>query len=76
MPPRPVWTRRTEAIGLVLRGRTTRTAGPIAGIVGSVVSLVNQGGIYARYWALQAGASDSPLARSGAAATSRGSTPP
>ena len=43
MPARPVWTRRTEAIGLVLRGRTTRMAGPIAAVVGSVVSLVNQG---------------------------------
>lgn len=39
----PVWTRRTEAVGLILRGRTARTAGPIAGIVGTVLSVVNQG---------------------------------
>jgi hypothetical protein len=40
-----VWTRRTEAVGLVLRGRTARTAGPIAAVVGTVVSLVNQGDV-------------------------------
>lgn len=40
-----VWTRPAEAIGLVLRGRTARTAGPIAAIVGSVLSVVNQAGV-------------------------------
>jgi hypothetical protein len=38
----PVWTTRIEAIGLILRGRTARTAGPIAAIVGTVLSVVNQ----------------------------------
>jgi hypothetical protein len=41
----PVWTTRFEAVGLVLRGRTARTAGPIAAIVGSVLSVVNQGDV-------------------------------
>jgi hypothetical protein len=41
----PVWTRRAEAVGLVLRGQTLRTAGPIAVVVGTVVSLVNQGDV-------------------------------
>ncbi|MFL6145023.1 MAG: nitrate/nitrite transporter NrtS [Labedaea sp.] len=41
----PVWTARHEAIGLILRGRTARTAGPIAAIVGTVLSIVNQGGV-------------------------------
>lgn len=41
----PVWTNRAEAIGLVLRGRTVRTAGPIALVVGTIVSLVNQGDV-------------------------------
>ena len=34
-----------EAVVLVLRGQTLRTAGPIALIVGTVVSLVNQGDV-------------------------------
>lgn len=38
----PVWTTRFEAIGLIVRGRTARTAGPIALIVGTVLSVVNQ----------------------------------
>ncbi|HET9144188.1 nitrate/nitrite transporter NrtS [Actinophytocola sp.] len=37
-----VWTTRIEAVGLILRGRTVRTAGPIALIVGTVLSVVNQ----------------------------------
>jgi hypothetical protein len=40
---RVVWTRTGEAVGLILRGRTARTAGPIAAIVGTVLSVVNQG---------------------------------
>lgn len=36
------WTRPVEAVGLILRGRTARTAGPIALIVGTVLSVVNQ----------------------------------
>lgn len=42
---RPVWARPIEAIGLILRGRTARTAGPIAAIVGTVLSAVNQGDV-------------------------------
>lgn len=38
----PVWTTRLEAVVLILRGRTARTAGPIAVIVGTVLSMVNQ----------------------------------
>ncbi len=38
----PVWTTRLEAVRVILRGGTARTAGPIAAIVGTVVSLVNQ----------------------------------
>jgi hypothetical protein len=41
----PVWTLRREAVGLILRGRTAHIAGPIASIVGTVLSLVNQGEI-------------------------------
>lgn len=41
----PVWTRRLEAVALVLRGRTLRTGGPIAAIVGTVLSVVNQGDV-------------------------------
>lgn len=41
----PVWTHRAEAVRLVLRGRTVRTAGPIALVVGTVVSVVNQGDV-------------------------------
>lgn len=43
MAAQVLWTRRAEAITLILRGRTARTAGPIAAVVGTVVSLVNQG---------------------------------
>jgi hypothetical protein len=41
----PVWVRPVDAIGLVLRGRTAHTAGPIAAVVGTVLSLVNQGDV-------------------------------
>ncbi len=39
------WTRPGEAIGLVLRGHTARTAVPVAAIVGTVLSVVNQGAV-------------------------------
>jgi hypothetical protein len=39
---RPVWTRPIEAVGLVLRGRTARVAVPVAAVVGTVISVVNQ----------------------------------
>lgn len=42
---RPVWTRPTEAVGLVLRGRTARVAVPVAATVGTIISLVNQGDV-------------------------------
>ncbi len=34
-----------EVVGLIPRGRTARTAPPIAGIVGMVLSVVNQGDV-------------------------------
>jgi hypothetical protein len=40
-----VWTRRAEAVGLVLRGRTARVAMPVAAVVGTVISAVNQGDV-------------------------------
>lgn len=43
--PRPVWSRKVEAIGLVLRGRTARVAVPVAAVVGTVISVVNQAGV-------------------------------
>ncbi|MBB2497677.1 class I SAM-dependent methyltransferase [Amycolatopsis echigonensis] len=43
MCPRCSWTRPGEAALLVLRGRTARTAFPVALVVGTVLSLVNQG---------------------------------
>lgn len=42
---RPVWTRPIEAAGLVLRGRTARVAVPVAAVVGTVISVVNQGDV-------------------------------
>lgn len=41
-PMRPVWSRRTEAAVLVLRGRTAHVAAPVAAVVGTVISVVNQ----------------------------------
>jgi hypothetical protein len=38
-----VWTRPIEAVVLVLRGRTARIAVPVAAVVGTVISMVNQG---------------------------------
>jgi hypothetical protein len=42
---RPVWTRPLEAVALVLRGRTARVAVPVAAVVGTVISMVNQGDV-------------------------------
>jgi hypothetical protein len=39
------WTRPIEAVGLFLRGHTVRTACPTALVVGSVLSMVNQGAV-------------------------------
>jgi hypothetical protein len=38
----PSWTTPTEAFGLFCRGVTFRTAAPVAVLVGTVLSLVNQ----------------------------------
>ena len=38
----PSWTTPRQALGLFCRGATLRTAAPIAIIVGTVLSLVNQ----------------------------------
>ncbi|MPZ83188.1 MAG: methyltransferase domain-containing protein [Actinophytocola sp.] len=37
------WTRPSQAVLLVARGRTARTGFPVAAVVGTVLSLVNQG---------------------------------
>ena len=37
------WANLAEACGLVMRGRTARTALPVALLVGTVLSLVNEG---------------------------------
>lgn len=39
------WTRPIEGIGLFLRGHTVRTASPVAVVVGTVLSAVNQGAV-------------------------------
>jgi hypothetical protein len=41
----PPWTHRREALGLFLSGVTVRAAAPVALVVGSVLSAVNQGGV-------------------------------
>jgi SAM-dependent methyltransferase len=41
--PRCSWTRPSQAILLVARGRTARRAFPVTAVVGTVLSLVNQG---------------------------------
>jgi hypothetical protein len=42
-PEAVTWTRPTEAVVLCLRGVTVRTAAPVALIVGTILSLINQG---------------------------------
>lgn len=39
------WSRPVEAATLFLRGRTARTAAPVAVVVGTVLSAVNQGDV-------------------------------
>lgn len=41
----PPWTRRRDALRLFLRGVTVRAAAPVALVVGSLLSAVNQGGV-------------------------------
>jgi hypothetical protein len=43
--PQCSWTQPGQAAQLVLRGRTGRTALPVAAVVGTVLSLVNQGAV-------------------------------
>lgn len=45
--PRCSWARPREALLLVLRGRTVKKALPAAAVVGTVLSLVNQGAVIA-----------------------------
>lgn len=45
--PDRTWSRPREAVAMLVRGATLRTAGPTALIVGTVLSLVNQGGVIA-----------------------------
>ena len=39
------WSRPSQAVSLFLRGRTARTATPVAIVVGTVLSAVNQGDV-------------------------------
>lgn len=39
------WSQPGEAVRLLLRGRTARTAAPIAAVVGTLLSAINQGGV-------------------------------
>ena len=45
--PRCSWARPRDAVLLVVRGRTARKALPVAAVVGTVLSLVNQGSVIA-----------------------------
>lgn len=48
MAPRDfTWTRPREAVAMFARGATVPTAGPTALVVGTVLSLVNQGALIA-----------------------------
>lgn len=39
------WSRPSQAVALFLRGRTAGTAAPVAAVVGTVLSAVNQGDV-------------------------------
>lgn len=41
--PALTWSRPTQALALFLRGATARTAAPVAAVVGTLLSAVNQG---------------------------------
>ncbi len=43
--PVATWSRPSEAVVLFLQGRTARTAAPVAAVVGTVLSAVNQGDV-------------------------------
>ncbi len=45
-PPRPpVWSTRGQALGLFARGGTVRVAGGVALVVGTILTVVNQGSV-------------------------------
>lgn len=50
--PPVTWSRPSTAFRLFLRGRTARTAAPVALVVGTILSAVNQGHLV---WAGEAG---------------------
>lgn len=43
MPGSETWSRPSQAMRMFVRGRTARTAGPTAALVGTILSAVNQG---------------------------------
>ena len=43
--PPPVWSTRGQALGLFARGATVRVAGGVALVVGTILSVVNQGSV-------------------------------
>lgn len=45
-PPPPVWSTRGQALGLFARGATVRVAGGVALVVGTILSVVNQGSVF------------------------------
>lgn len=47
LPPLRPWSRPREAVGQVLSGATARTCLPVALVVGTVLSLVNQADVLA-----------------------------
>ena len=44
-PPRLVWSTRRQALALFARGATVRVAGGVALVVGTILSVVNQGSV-------------------------------
>lgn len=45
LPRLQPWTRPRDAVAQVLRGATVRTCSPVAVVVGTVLSVVNQGDV-------------------------------
>jgi hypothetical protein len=43
VPGSETWSRPSQALRTFVRGRTARTAGPTAALVGTILSAVNQG---------------------------------
>ena len=44
--PVPAWSSVAEGIGLIARGVTFRTAIRVAVVVGTILSVINQGGVF------------------------------